>query len=256
MVSLLALPFGLAGLLTDGSPFVLGLPVSVLLIIVPATTATLFAVADEGTAGARRLWRGLLQLRSPLPAWIAVLVIPPAVLALYLGVGSVLGVAHSDQATPLSCLPWYVLLYLFGAVLEEVGWTGYATAPLVDRLGLVGAGLVIGVAWAAVHWVPWAVMGHGPSHIVAMTASTLVLRLLITWLYIGGGRCLPLAIVLHAGSNTAQTYPAGLAESDPWLWLLAMAVVGALVSVAAIVTRHAGRPMRGRIRRTGDAGRS
>lgn len=237
LVSLLALPFGVAGLLTDGSAFVLQLPVSVLLIIVPAATATVLAVTDGGSAGARRLWQTLRDVRSSAVAWTAVLAIPPSVLVVYLGVGSALGLEHTEPMTPLSLLPGLLLVYLAGAVLEEVGWTGYATDPLVDRVGMVGASLVIGVVWASVHWLPWAVMGHGASHIIAMTASTLILRLLITWAYVRGGGCLPLAVVLHAGSNAAQTYPSGLAESDPWVWLLAMGVVCAVVTTIGFVVR-------------------
>lgn len=258
VVSLLALPFGLAGLLADGTSFVLGLPVSVLLIVVPATTATWFVSVENGVRpGAGRLWTSLLELSPNPSAWAAALAIPPAVLAIYLGAGSVLDVEHTGPVTRLSMLPWYLLLYLLGAVLEEVGWTGYATAPLVRRLGLLGAGLVIGAVWASVHWVPWMVMGHGPSDIIAMTASTMLLRLLITWVYVRGGYSLPLAVVLHAGSNTAQTYPTGLADSDPSIWLLGILAVCAVVATIRIVVVRPSRQGPGAtIRRTADVDRS
>ncbi|HZK06250.1 MAG TPA: hypothetical protein VFC82_10480 [Actinomycetaceae bacterium] len=78
---------------------------------------------------------------------VVTVVIPPAVLAIYLTAGAALGVVHDGPATSMSLLPWLFLLCLFGAVLEEAGWAGYATAPLVDRLGILGASAVIGVAW-------------------------------------------------------------------------------------------------------------
>jgi membrane protease YdiL (CAAX protease family) len=39
--------------------------------------------------------------------------------------------------------------FFLGAILEEIGWTGYATGPLQERYGVFRAGLIIGAVWAA-----------------------------------------------------------------------------------------------------------
>jgi len=56
---------------------------------------------------------------------------------------------------PFHLLPIFIVVFFAGAIGEEVGWSGYVTGPMQERLGALGAGLALGTAWAAWHVIPY-----------------------------------------------------------------------------------------------------
>jgi len=46
------------------------------------------------------------------------------------------------------------LAFFPGALGEELGWSGYATDPVQDWRGALGAGVLLGLVWAVYHYVP------------------------------------------------------------------------------------------------------
>lgn len=211
LVMLVSAPFWVLGLLFPlRLPF--GLPVSAAMILVPAGVATVLA-EDAGA-----LWRGLFDLgRVPLAAGLAVLTIMPLATT-----GSRLWAGMPVAPLPLSDLPIMLALYLPGAALEEVGWTGFATPRLQPRLGVLGAGLVIGTVWALWHVVPWALgQGHSGLWVLGQSLSAVAIRLVMGVIFARLGQSLALAVLFHTAINVAGSFAPPPASYDP----MALAVI-------------------------------
>ena len=50
----------------------------------------------------------------------------------------------ADVTVAILQAPVLFAAFFLGAILEEIGWTGYATGPLQERYGVLRAGLMIG----------------------------------------------------------------------------------------------------------------
>jgi uncharacterized protein len=130
----------------------------------------------------------------------------------------------------LAWVPAVFALYFFGAIFEEIGWTGYATEPLQQQFGILGAGSIIGTVWAVWHVVPWWLGQCHPLWWVASEAVlTLELRIVMGWIYAKGGRSLLLAILFHAMINTAYSlFPDGGSHYNPAVTAAAVLLLAGL----------------------------
>ncbi|MFD1504908.1 CPBP family intramembrane metalloprotease [Georgenia yuyongxinii] len=86
---------------------------------------------------------------------------------------------------------------------EKLGWTAYATDPLQDRYGASHAALVLGVAWALVHVVPYAQAGNDARWIVGQCLFTVALRVVPAWIYNNTGHSVLAVATCQASSNLA-----------------------------------------------------
>jgi hypothetical protein len=163
----------------------------------------------RGKSGLARLLASLTNLR--------VLVRPEALLVLLAPTGAALvlaGFSVTNEAflPGLLTAPDKPALLAMGigvgiivGILEETGWTGFATAELLTRRGVVKVGLLVGSihgVWhlAAGYWSEGPSYGayYIPYFLVAWIAGLTVLRLLVVWLYNRTGSLL-LAALTHAG---------------------------------------------------------
>ena len=101
-----------------------------------------------------------------------------------------------------------------GGLLEELGWSGYATPRLRKKYGVLKTGLIIGVFWGAWHFLPvfWG-SGDSSGNLVLSKflpglffhyAGLIPIRILIVWLYDRSRSLIP-PIILHA-TLTAFTF--------------------------------------------------
>jgi membrane protease YdiL (CAAX protease family) len=128
--------------------------------------------------------------------------------------------------------PLIFVVFFFGSAFEEVGWTGYATEPLQARYGVQRAGALIGVVWALWHVPPWWLgQGHTIPWIAGQFAATVVMRIIMGWIYARGGQSLFLAVVFHAGADTVYAlFPNAGSHYDP----TTLAVILALIAGGVI----------------------
>lgn len=96
----------------------------------------------------------------------------------------------ASVSVPIAQAPVMFVAFFAGAILEEVGWTGYyATKPLQIRYGVFSAGLVIGTVWAVWwHVVPWWSQHPTMVWVGAHSGCTIVLRVVMGWAYAYGER--------------------------------------------------------------------
>ena len=234
-VLLLSIPFYVWGVLWPIA-LPLGLPVSAAMIIAPALMATVMTWREQGRRAAAELWRRVGDVgRATSASWtlVAFLFMPVAMLISY-GLMRVLGLPLPATVTvAFDQVPVLFAAFFFGAIFEEIGWTGYATEPLQERYGVFAAGLMIGAVWALWHIVPWWIMpGHSIAWVAGQALATVVMRIVMGWLYAYGGRSLCLAIAFHAMIDMSfALFPNNGSHYDPPVVAAVLIIMAVLVAV-------------------------
>jgi uncharacterized protein len=119
--------------------------------------------------------------------------------------GLVLG-KPAPPAPPLQVwlsLPLLLAALVIPAVLEEVGWRGYALPRLQRRVGPLMASLVIGVVWAGMHLPLWLLpdFGFADQSIPLYFAQVMAISVLLAWLYNAADGSVLLTGTAHAAVN-------------------------------------------------------
>jgi len=171
-----------------------------MMLLGPSVSGLICTALTDGRAGLRALGCSALRWRVP-PQWIAValLTAPVILLVILLPLAVVLGSAFSPG------LQWPLLAVgLVAGSFEEIGWTGFATPRLLDRLGLGRAGLRLGLVWAFWHLlvdVRFNAGAMGPlwpvEFVVVYLATLTPYRMLMTGVFARTGSLFA-AILMHA----------------------------------------------------------
>lgn len=208
------------------------------------------AVAAASVTKARgrsvRAWiADMARFRVGARWWLVALGLPVAVA----GVTTVYFAAVVGDID-LSLLPERVGAWLFGLVYvslvgggnEEPGWRGYALPHLQRDYSALTASLVVGAVWAVWHLPLFVLPGgmYAGTSFALYVPMVLALSIVLTWLYNGSGGSVPIAMVLHAGFNSASVLiPASMASiaglsSRGWHLQLRLAAFGA-VAIALVL---------------------
>ena len=233
LILLLSLPFWILEVFLPVQ-ILPGLPLSALAAFVPAMAALILAARQGGRSGAWDLLRRSLDAgRVKNKAWfLAVLMINPAIAAAAYGIMRLSGKALPSPTLTWGILPMLVMFFL-AALGEELGWTGYATGPLQQRLGVAGAGMLLGAVWAAWHVVPLLQAGRAWEWIAWWGLGTLAQRVIMGWLYVHGGKSVFAAALFHAMINLCwQLFPVQGSYYDPRIFGLVTTGLAVAVMVA------------------------
>jgi len=229
-----------AALLVVGEVVVFLSPIDALvtpfaLVVIPAA-AGLLVTARTGGAPAVRLLVGRLAVWRVRPRWyVAALLIPVIEKIIVDIVGLLLG--RTTPTLLVSALTMAAvavpLVVLVPALIEELGWRGYAVQTALDGgRSVAWATLGVGCLFFLFH-VPLYLPGHlyhglpfWPLPLTALASSVF-----LTWIYLRTGSVL-LAGLMHASFNASVPLTWGL---DPtWAWQ-ARAVVLTLLAAALVV---------------------
>jgi membrane protease YdiL (CAAX protease family) len=96
------------------------------------------------------------------------------------------------------------------ALIEEVGWRGYAQDRLQRSLGALVASLTVGVLWAVWHLPQWWIPETGQAakwSFAVFAAGTVAQSVGLAWLYNGARASVLLVALAHAAINLAP---------EPW----------------------------------------
>jgi membrane protease YdiL (CAAX protease family) len=213
----------------------------------PVVASLLLTFVINGRAGLSRLFAQMLVWRAPVGCYAIALLAAPLAAALVLFLLSLASPTFMP-AVATAADPWQLVwLGIAGGVLagglEELGWTGFATARMPRRWGILFAGLLIGCLHGAWHFLP-GFIGEGaqygvlywPYFLVFWIGGLAALRVIIIWLYRRTGSLL-MAQLAHAtftGSLLVLWPQASAAETLLWttmfavlLWLVALTLVRA-----------------------------
>lgn len=233
LVFALSVPFWVVGALVAPPPGVpMSLPVSSLSVVTPLLAAAILAFRRDGARGVAGLFRRALDPRRLRPRWLAATaLLMPAVAVLTYALMAATGRPLPDPAIPLLTAPSLFVLFFLTALGEEMGWSGVAIDPMLNRWGALRASLLLGVVWAAWHVPLFLQQGNGLGYLAGQALVLVVTRVLFVWLYVNGGRSVLAAIVAHAMMNVSDTlFPNNGSAYDPVATLVVTVAIVALVS--------------------------
>ncbi|MGW8247946.1 MAG: CPBP family intramembrane glutamic endopeptidase [Acidiferrobacterales bacterium] len=234
LVFALTIPFLVAGALVP-SELLPGVPLSAIAVIVPTLAACFFIYRGRRWPGVVELLRRSYDYRH-IKNWrwfLVIFLVNPAIAVLAFWVMRASGTSIPlPGAIGWSVLPLAIVL-LVGALVEEIGWTGYATEPLLRRHGVVVTGIVIGCVWAVWHVVLLLQVQRSFDWILWWSLGTVSLRIIMVWLYTHAGKSVFGATVFHAMINLSwQLFPVHGSYYDPRVFgLIALGSAIAMLSL-------------------------
>jgi membrane protease YdiL (CAAX protease family) len=122
---------------------------------------------------------------------------------------------------------------------EEIGWRGYALPQLQHRYNPLVSSLILGIVWAAFHWVallqnptlPWAYFAVGSVYLIAMT-------IIMTWVFNHARGSVIVVTLLHAMYDVTAIAVVPLLETNVPLLAFALgAGIACLVALALVVVQ-------------------
>ena len=231
LVFTLALPFWYLGAVRP-LELLPGLPVSALQAICPSLAASLLVYRERGSPAVVALLRRAFDGKRIQPGgWYAVIVLlMPCLTALSYWLMRLMQVPMPAPRISLGAAAIMFVPFLGMGIGEELGWTGYALEPLQQRLGALGAGVVLGAVWAAWHVLPLTQAHRSGSWIAWWCLGTVGTRVLMVWIYDSAGKSVFAVALYHAIGNLCwQLFPNGGSHWDPRITspLIVTAAVGA-----------------------------
>jgi uncharacterized protein len=150
----LSVPFWVIGAGTE-LQLLPGLPPGALMVVCPLVAASILVYRVRGTEGVIALLeRSFDYGRIRAKVWyVPVVFLRPAVATVAYALMRATGLPLPTPRFPVLA-PVMLIAFFVAGLAEELGWSGYVTDPLQDRWSALGAGIVIGMAWAAWHIIP------------------------------------------------------------------------------------------------------
>jgi membrane protease YdiL (CAAX protease family) len=125
-------------------------------------------------------------------------------------------------------------LFLFTSLGEEIGWRGYALPLLQRRFRPLVAAVVLGVAWAAFHWVALAQNADNALAFVLIGSVQLIsMSVVMTWVFNRTDGSIPVLVLMHAAFNLMATAVTPFAATTRSLF--AFASVAVLLTMLAVL---------------------
>ena len=219
-----------------------GLPISALGAFTPALAALILTYRQNRFPGLRQLLgRSFDFKRIKNPFWfLLILLVNPVIAILAYGIMRVtVGSPLDSTRWTFSIVPLFIILFI-AALGEEIGWTGYATEPLLQRRGTLATSLLLGAVWASIHFIPLTQAHRSVEWITWWTLGTISYRGIMTWLYVHSGRSLFGAAIFHAMINLSwQLFPVNGSHYDPRIFsLIAFTFAVAMCVIEQFLLRY------------------
>lgn len=220
-----ALLVTVAAVMSRADPNLLAFP----LALVPAVIAV-------GLAWREGAVRPLLRQLTVLPArpvWYGVLLLPLVAFLLV----DVVAVALGEPIDGIfgSVFPAILivpLVVLLPAIAEELAWRGFALPRALTAMSPLRAALVLGVPWTLIHvglFLPGQ-MNAGAAY-WSMATQIMSMSVILAWVYLGTGRSVLMAALVHALFNGLVPLSSGVDPQVAWairgvIWpIIAIAIV-------------------------------
>ena len=238
-ILVVALPSGIPG--RGAALDSLLVPVFLAMLAGPFVASIVLSLAFGGRSGLAALFRGFTIWRV---GWsnlaLATGLIPVSALALLLPL-SLVSPAYTpgflDEGGGLAMIALSLAGGLMVALIEETGWTGYATPRLLARHGVMCAAVLLGVVHGVWHfasnvWMEGAEFGWVflPYFLTAWILAIVNLRILAVRLFRKTGGSTLVGAVVHAShtGGLLAIWPAASSPMQDLVWTACFAAVGAM----------------------------
>jgi membrane protease YdiL (CAAX protease family) len=201
-------------------------------VMIPTIVACTLVALMDGRPGVSAFLRQCFRWRSPLKWYLIAAAIGfvihfgSSLLALLTGAIPAIEIA-APNAT-LAIIP-------LAALLEEIGWRGFALRRLLDQYSPFNATLIIGIPWALLHFALFLFFEPTVSP-VAEGLTVLVFTFPLTWIFVRSGRNVLVATVLHSSLNTFAFIEANIPPAQVLWYVFASGCL--VVAVLIVIDRH------------------
>lgn len=156
LVLSLSVPLWVVGAVTKRQ-LLPGLPISALMAFCPVGAALIVVATTHGRiAVAELLKRSFDAVRIRNWIWyVPTVVIMPGVMLLAVALAPTAKVQPQCSGLPLLSAIALGVAFFIAALGEELGWSGYAIDPLLQRWRALTVAVVLGAVWALWHVIPW-----------------------------------------------------------------------------------------------------
>jgi membrane protease YdiL (CAAX protease family) len=233
LVFALSIPFWLAGGLTTFQ-LLPGLPIAALMFVCPVAAALILVYGENKTAGVIALLKRSFDYdRITAKMWyVPTILLMPGVYALSYLLMRWMGVPLPAPQFRVPAAIVMLATFFVAALGEELGWSGYVIDPMQERWAALPAAILVGLVWAAWHFVPLSEANRSLAWIAWHSLFTVAFRILIVWLYNNTGKSVFAAALLHAMSNLSwQLFPIHGSYYDPRVTGLIVAFAAAIITV-------------------------
>jgi uncharacterized protein len=204
----LSIPFWVIETLIDVKGLPLDIPITdILAAFAPLVAATILAHKEEGRAGVKKLFGRIFDVDRIIQKvlYVPIIFLPVLLYFLIYLIIYFAGLPLPRQwIIPFGSIPIFLVVFLFGAVVEETGYMGYAVDPMQERFGALWASILMGIPWAVWHYSSIMQQGHNWDWIAWATLGTVGVRVLIVWIYNKTGRSLFACILFHTMLNLGR----------------------------------------------------
>ncbi len=233
LVLLLSIPFMVIGAIT-GIELMPGLPIAAFSTICPMLAALFLAYWENRKKGMLALLKRAFDYkRIKAKIWyIPILLLMPFVMLLSFWVIRLTGTPI--PAPMIKVLPALILCVLFflGALGEELGWSGYVTDPMQNRIGALLTGIILGLVWAVYHYIGLIQAHRSITWIIWWSLGTIVMRMILVWIYNNTGKSVFATALFHMTINvTWQLFPINGSYYDPCITSLILALITIIIIV-------------------------
>ena len=124
------------------------------------------------------------------------------------------------------------IFFFFGAILEEIGWTNYATRKFIKTHTVFYTGLIIGIVWELWHFIPFLMIGKQLDWILFNSIVCIGYRVIMVHIFSKTNATIFPALLFHTMINLVpEMLPNGYAGYYP---KLICALVWATIGLYAI----------------------
>jgi membrane protease YdiL (CAAX protease family) len=206
--------------------------IALMAVMIPTIVAVALVGIMEGRRGVGAFLRQCFRWRSPLKWYLIAFVLGfvihfgSSILALLTGAIPAIEIA-APNAT-LAIIP-------IAALLEEIGWRGFALRRLLDQYSPFNATLMIGIPWALLHFALFLFFEPNVSP-VAEGLTVLVFAFPLTWIFVRSGRSVLVATVAHSSLNAFALVSANIPPAAALWFIFASGCL--VVAVLVVIDRR------------------
>ena len=246
LVFLMSIPFWILGATTRDLTKILPikLPISALMTICPLLVAVILVYKEQKTYGVKELLKLSFDFQEIKDKkwYVPIVFLMPTIAALSYCYLKITGGILLEPSIPFLSVVIFFFVFLIGAIGEEVGWSGYVTAPLQKQYGAFKASIIIGVIWAIWHIIPYSQAHQTPIWIFWQCLSTVFLRTIMVWIFNNTHKSVFAMILFHTTINISpHLFPSNGSHYDPFIF--SILIIIATISItwlwgATTLTRY------------------
>jgi membrane protease YdiL (CAAX protease family) len=206
--------------------------IALMAVMIPTIVAVALVALSDGRRGVGAFLRESFRWRSPLKWYLIAVAIS---FVIHFGSSLLALLTGAIPAIEITAPNATLVIIPLAALLEEIGWRGFALRRLLDQYSPFNATLIIGIPWALLHFTLFLFFEPTVSP-VAEGLTVLVFAFPLTWIFVRSGRNVLVATVLHSALNAFAFIEANIPPAQVLWYVFASGCL--VVAVLIVIDRR------------------